>query len=140
MLLRRHQDRVYRLAVRMCHNAADAEEVCQETFSLAYRAIGSFNGDSRFTTWIYRIAMNEVLMRRRSAARRPVQSLELVTLDADGAALGLVGSEPTEGADELLHAKVLTERVLAALAELDEGQRGALVLRDPRGALRGGGG
>ena len=69
-------------------------------------------------------------MRRRSAARRPVQSLELVTLDADGAALGLVGSEPTEGADELLHAKVLTERVLAALAELDEGQRGALVLRD----------
>jgi len=125
-LLVRYQHRIYRLAVRMCHNAADAEEICQETFYLAYRAIRSFHGDARFGTWLYRIAINQALMRQRAAQRRPVQSLELVGERAPAATLG----EPVERVDDLLDRKRLTECVLAALGRLDESHRAALVLHD----------
>lgn len=130
VLLTRYQDRVYRLAMRMCHNAADAEEVTQETFILAHRGIASFHGESRFSTWLYRIAINQVLMRQRAARRRPVQSLETTKLSSAGWPLAGAGAEPMEGADEMLDRKVLTQRVRDALAQLDESHRAALVLRD----------
>jgi RNA polymerase sigma-70 factor, ECF subfamily len=132
-LMTRYQDRVYRLAIRMCRNAADAEEIVQETFSLAYRGLQSFQGESRFVTWLYRIAVNQVLMRRRAASRRPVWST-----DGRGTELGdlggtAAGSEPSESTEELVHQKGLTERVREALARLDESHRAALVLRDLEG-------
>ncbi len=128
-LMARHQDRVYRLAMRMCHNADDAEEITQETFTLAYRAIASFEGLSRFSTWLYRIAVNQALMHRRASARRPTQPLDLCTQYGDGRAAEASG-EPPERADDLLDRKLATERVMAALARLDEPHRAALVLRD----------
>jgi RNA polymerase sigma-70 factor (ECF subfamily) len=129
-LVSRYEDRIYRLAIRMCRNSADAEEVCQETFRLAYGAMSSFQGDSSIGTWLYRIATNEALMRRRAAARRPVGSIELIKESGGGWGDCTVGGEPVEGADELLHRKLLTQRVLGALAQLDEPHRAALVLHD----------
>jgi RNA polymerase sigma-70 factor (ECF subfamily) len=130
-LVERYQDRVYRLALRMSHNASDAEEIAQETFLLAHRSIASFQGQSRFWTWLYRIAVNCALMQRRAARRHPVQSLELV--NASGGAVARALGEPLEGADELIHRKMLAQRVREALAQLDESQRAALVLRDLEG-------
>ena len=78
-LVGRYQDRVYRIALRMSHNPSDAEEIAQETFLLAHRGIATFHGESLFRTWLYRIAVDQALMRRRAAKRRPVQSLELLT-------------------------------------------------------------
>jgi RNA polymerase sigma-70 factor (ECF subfamily) len=130
-LVERYQDRVYRLALRMSHNASDAEEIAQETFLLAHRSIASFHGESRFWTWLYRIAVNCALMQRRSARRHPVQSLEVT--NASGGAITRGLGEPLEGADELIHRKMLAERVREALAQLDESQRAALVLRDLEG-------
>ncbi len=129
-LLARYQNRVYRLAIRMCHNSADAEEIAQETFLLAHRGIASFHGDSRFSTWLYRIAINQALMRRRAAKRRPVESLEGSRPDDRGWLLAATQRDSMEGADELLDRKMLTERVREALAQLDESHRAALVLRD----------
>jgi RNA polymerase sigma-70 factor (ECF subfamily) len=130
-LVGRYQDRVYRLALRMSHNPSDAEEISQEAFLLAHRNIASFQGESRFWTWLYRIAVNCALMRRRSARRHPVQSLEVVNSSGGAVARGL--GEPLDGADELIHRKMLAERVREALAQLDESQRAALVLRDLEG-------
>jgi RNA polymerase sigma-70 factor (ECF subfamily) len=128
-LVARYQDRVYRLALRMSHNPADAEEIVQETFLLAHRGVASFQGESRFATWLYRIAINQVLMRRRSARRRPVQPLEL-SPSGGAAPIATASGEPLEGADELVDRKMLTQRVRDALAKLDESHRSALVLRD----------
>lgn len=130
-LVERYQDRVYRLTLRLVHNPSDAEEVTQETFLLAHRSIASFQGESLFWTWLYRIAVNCALMRRRSARRHPVQSLEVT--GPSGERLERTVTEPLEGADELVHRKMLAQRVRAALAGLDESQRAAVVLRDLEG-------
>lgn len=132
-LMERYQDRIYRLAFRMSRNASDAEEVTQDTFLHAHSAIGSFQGASLFRTWLYRIAVNQVLMLRRSARRHPTQSLEALSSRATH-----VPTEPTVraggdaplGADELAHEKAVAERIREALASLDESHRAAIVLRD----------
>ena len=70
-LVRRHRARVYALALRICRNAADAEDALQETFIAAYRALPRFDSRARVSTWLYRIATNkcyDVLARRRPAA------------------------------------------------------------------------
>jgi RNA polymerase sigma-70 factor (ECF subfamily) len=127
-LVARHQHAVYRLARRMCDNAADAEEVVQETFLHAYRGLGAFHGDSRCSTWLHRIAVNEVLMRRRSASRRPLASV--APSAADMYAETTVGGEPPEPADEAIDRNALLHKVVAALGRLEAPQRAALILRD----------
>src|SRR5579872_5273304 len=70
------QERVYRLALRITRNTEDAEDVQQETLLKVHRKFGQFEGRSRFTTWISRIAINEALMclrKRRSAAHVPLE-------------------------------------------------------------------
>jgi RNA polymerase sigma-70 factor (ECF subfamily) len=60
--------RVYRLACRLTGNDGDAPDALQETFLQVYRNLASFRGDSRFSTWLYRIASNAALMQRRARA------------------------------------------------------------------------
>src|SRR5437016_1070147 len=55
-LVSRYQDRIYNLLLRMCGSENDAEELCQESFIRAWKALGSFRQGSRFFTWVYRIA------------------------------------------------------------------------------------
>ncbi len=76
-LVAAHQDTVYNVALRMCGNAHDAEETLQETFLNAITALPRFEGRSRLSTWLYRIASNACLMRRRAAAR----SAEVVSVE-----------------------------------------------------------
>ena len=124
-LVVRYQARAYRLAWRMTGNASDAEEIVQEAFLRAHRAIGTFHGDSRFGTWLYRIVVNEALMRKRAAARRPTQSLDEALRGADG--------DWSVGAEQLLERKRITQTIRDALDALDGDQRAALVLRDLEG-------
>lgn len=134
-LVSRYQARVFRLAMRMSRNASDAEEITQETFLHAHSGMGSFQAASQFGTWLYRIAINEALMRKRAATRRPTRSL-----DALEAAETLVqhrsidgeppGSNPVPLADDLLERKQLALRVRDAMNRLDVDTRAALVLRD----------
>jgi len=127
-LVTRYQDRIYRLALRMSRNASDAEEIVQETFLRAHGGIASFHGESRFGTWLYRIAVNQALMLRRAAKRRPTSSIEVLSPEVQD--VGLPRSSPSDGADDLLQEKRLTQRAHEALQALDEHQRAAVVLRD----------
>ncbi|HKG78069.1 MAG TPA: RNA polymerase sigma factor, partial [Pyrinomonadaceae bacterium] len=67
-LYERHNRRVYSLCLRMTQNAAEAEDLAQEAFIQLFRKIGSFRGDSAFTTWLHRLTVNQCLMhfRKRS--------------------------------------------------------------------------
>lgn len=69
-LIRTHQRMIHSLTFRMTGSTADAEDLAQETFIRAYEQIGTFRGSAKFSTWLYRIAMNTCLNWRQSEVRR----------------------------------------------------------------------
>jgi RNA polymerase sigma-70 factor (ECF subfamily) len=115
-LVERHQRDVYRLCYRYLGNHEDANDLAQETFLRAWRSLGRFRGESAFSTWLYRIAVNACLNQR--AARRPLTQ-ELDDRLADPGAGAQAG---VENADE-------ARRVRAAVARLPEKQRATLILK-----------
>jgi RNA polymerase sigma-70 factor, ECF subfamily len=74
-LVRRHRDTAYRVALRVCLNPADAEDIAQEALVRAWRSLGSFRSDAAFSTWLYRIvtnvALSTVARRREHATADP---------------------------------------------------------------------
>jgi RNA polymerase sigma-70 factor (ECF subfamily) len=123
---------VYRLVCRLTTDT-DAPDVLQETFLQVYRNLTSFRGDSRFGTWLYRIATNAALMHHRARARRPTESLEacLPRFDADGRHVGTPSElQLVSRADEILDRQFLAEKARASIAQLPDLYREAFVLRD----------
>jgi RNA polymerase sigma-70 factor (ECF subfamily) len=74
---------IYRLAVKLLANEQDAEDVLQETFIKAYKHLGNFNGRSKLSTWLYRIASNEALMLLRKRKQVPLSIEEPVEFMED---------------------------------------------------------
>jgi RNA polymerase sigma-70 factor (ECF subfamily) len=124
-----HSAEVYRLALRLMKNEADAEEVTQETFLGAFRGIGEFDGRSDLRTWLYRIAYNAAMMRLRRPAPETV-SVEEAADPEDG---GIVPQALFEWRDlperELEKAEVRVE-LERAIGELPEKLRAVFVLRE----------
>lgn len=119
-------DRVYRLALGMLGQRADAEEIVQATFLSAFEAIERFEPRAQLSTWLYRIAYHHALMllRRRHPEEQP--------LPDDGESLPLpatLGDWSTLPEDQLLNDEV-HETLFAAISSLPERLRAAFVLRD----------
>jgi len=72
----RHSRRVYSLCLRMTQNASEAEDLAQEVFIQLFRKIGSFRGESAFTTWLHRLTVNQVLMHFRKRSVKLEQTTE----------------------------------------------------------------
>lgn len=70
-IYRRHRSLVYNVALRMTGNPADAEDLTQEAFILVLRRVGSFRAEASFTTWLYRVVVNQVKMHFRYRSSRP---------------------------------------------------------------------
>ena len=83
-LFQTHRSRVYSVCLRMTSNAAEAEDLTQDAFLQVFRKIGKFRGDSAFSTWVHRIAVNTVLMHFRKKLLGHV-SLDEPRSDSDGA-------------------------------------------------------
>ena len=131
-IVHRYQARVFRLACRLT-NETDAPDVLQDTFLQVYKHLSSFRCESQFATWLYRIATNAALMRRRAAARLPVDPLEiyLPRFDADGThAAAPAELQVAAHADELLDRRFLADKAREAIARLPDLYRDAFVLRD----------
>ena len=75
-LFQLHKKRVYSVCLQMTKDVADAEDLTQEAFMQVFRSINSFRGDSAFCTWLYRVAVNTVLMKLRRRKSPPVLSLD----------------------------------------------------------------
>src|SRR5258708_32760134 len=123
-LYRAHSGRLFSLAVRMLGNPADAEDQLQEIFLSAHRKLDSFRGESALGTWLYRLAMNQILDHVRSRAARTGQ----VTDGLDDMAL-LADAGGHRLADRAI-ARIDPE---PAVAELPDGCRAAFVLHDVQG-------
>jgi len=119
-----HQHRVFGVALRMLGNSGEAEEVAQETFLRAHRAIGAFRGDARLSTWLYGIASRLCLNRLAGGERRLRRGGE--------AELGRLAAAGPDPAADLERSEV-EQALHRAIAELPEERRIVVVLRDLEG-------
>jgi RNA polymerase sigma-70 factor (ECF subfamily) len=136
-LVRANQGRVYNFALRMCRNAEDAKDILQETFLGMLRSIKDFRGESKFTTWLYRIASNACLKKRRRGVFEPEPQQEL-SLDELMPRPGPDGRKPeiadwSQDAERALLRGELSERMEAAIDRLPREYKVVLVLRDVEG-------
>lgn len=127
VIVRRYNTKVYSLAYRLLNSVEDAEDVAQDTFSQAFKGLGSFRGTSKFYTWLFRITYNLAISQRRK--RKPALSLNSqtdsqgeITLPSDDAS-PMKNMEDEEG-------KTLMDKALGLLS-LDH--RAGLVLKEIEG-------
>lgn len=137
-LVGRYQDRVFNTLSRMCGSSEEAEDLAQETFLKAYRALGSFRQGSTFYTWLFRIAVNTAFSRRRQDGRR--RSHEGLSLDAPGRGgeeeknLKDVVADPlASDPAEQMEKEHLRRRVREGLEQIEPDYRSILLLRDIEG-------
>jgi RNA polymerase sigma-70 factor (ECF subfamily) len=128
-LVVRWQRPIYALAYRTIGREEDARDVCQETFLRAFRALPGFRGQAKFSSWLYRIALNLcrdwVRRERRTPVVQPPEDVDLIELAA--------AAEPSESIEDLVARKDLTRQVERAMALLPEEQRTAIVLKEYHG-------
>jgi RNA polymerase sigma-70 factor (ECF subfamily) len=124
LLYERHNRRVYSLCLRMTQNTAEAEDLAQEVFIQLFRKIGSFRGESAFTTWLHRLTVNQVLMHFRKRGVR----LEQTTDD------GETPVQVVRGTEDPMKMPVVDRIALdKAIAQLPPGYRTVFVLHDVEG-------
>lgn len=145
MLLQAHDERafnelvcnfgpkVYRLVYRMLGRRAEAEDMTQEVFVQVFKAIGQFRGDSKLSTWIYRVAVNACKNRTKYLSRRHDGAQDVLDLIADHEPLhqakGVTIGELSRP-DQMVEGHEVEVIVRSAIAELEPDFREALVLRD----------
>lgn len=132
-LVHLYQGRVYRLVFRMLNDAEEAEDLAQEVFVTVFKSISGFRGDSKLSTWLYRVAANHAKNRLkylgRRARGRKKQFDEVGDRDAIESA-SMSTSAPIAGPEAMVEGKQMEHFVRVALAELPEEQRELVVLRD----------
>jgi RNA polymerase sigma-70 factor (ECF subfamily) len=123
-LYQRHNRRVYSLCLRMTGNVTEAEDLAQEVFIQLFRKIGSFRGESAFTTWLHRLTVNQVLMHFRKRGVR----LEQTTEDGEAPIQIVKGTENP-------NAMPVVDRIALdkAIAQLPPGYRTVFTLHDIEG-------
>jgi RNA polymerase sigma-70 factor, ECF subfamily len=127
-----YQDRVFNMTYRMLGNREEAEDVAQEVFITVFKSIDQFRGDSKFSTWLYRIAANTCKNRIKYLARRHDrdQSEYDDAADRDHAAGALTAPSQPRRPDRALEGAQMEQMFQEAIGELDEEQRLLVILRD----------
>ena len=128
-LVKRWERPIFALAYRQIGREEDARDVCQETFLRAYRALNSFRGQAKFSTWLYRIAINLCRDWMRRERRAPVvqtpEDVDLMDLAA--------AREGSETIEDRVARHDLSRAVERAMALLPDEQRTAIVLKEYQG-------
>jgi RNA polymerase sigma-70 factor (ECF subfamily) len=120
---------IYTLAYRVIGHEEDARDVCQETFLRAFRGIGAFKGQAKFSSWLYRIALNLcrdwIRRRRRTPVVQPPEGVDITDLAAERG--------PVESVEDLVSRQDMSRVVARAMRALSEEQRTAIVLKEYQG-------
>lgn len=122
-----HKARIYSVCLRMTNNTAEAEDLMQDAFMQVFRKLDTFRGDSALSTWLYRIAVNTVLMHFRKKALKQVSLDEPCSQDAK-----LVRRE-YGGKDDRLSGSVDRIALTRAIKELPDGYRTIFLLHEVEG-------
>jgi RNA polymerase sigma-70 factor (ECF subfamily) len=132
MLFTKYQRRVSRLVSRFVRSEAEVEDIVQESFIKAYRALASFRGDSAFYTWLYRIAVNTAKNHLVSASKRPISLSQFEKNDDDDFQEDIFMSDAATPESELI-TKQIAETVNKSMNELPADLREAIMLREIEG-------
>lgn len=131
LLVLRYQHKVIQIALKFVNNQADANDIAQEAFIKAYRAIGNFRGESGFYTWLYRIVTNTARTYLESTSKHRHN----VDVDAED-----INSQDHQGAltspdspDRIIESQELQKTIMQALAQLPQELRQAITLREVEG-------
>ena len=130
-LVTEHQDRVYRLALRMLGSEADAADAAQDAFIKAFTSLDSFRGDSRFAVWLYRLTNNVCIDYLRRRKRQ--ETISLQTQDEDGEELELSLPDERYSPEKLAERAEDVRAVREAIAALPEDCREILLMREVGG-------
>jgi RNA polymerase sigma-70 factor (ECF subfamily) len=132
-LVQRYQQPLFNFGLRICGQAADAEDMVQDTFLNVFRYLKTFRFESQFKNWLYRIAMSVCIKRRRRSKYAPERELSLEDfLPGDEQVAAEAPAWAREPLDRLLDEE-LTRRIEDAILALPETYRPVLVLRDLEG-------
>ena len=127
-LFQAHKKRVYSVCLLMTKDVAEAEDLTQEAFLQVFRSVGSFRGDSAFSTWLYRVALNTVLMKLRRRKAPPIVSLdEPVSAESPSLRRDIGKSDPR------LSGAIDRIALRRAMQELPEGCRQIFALHEVQG-------
>src|SRR5215813_9565066 len=129
-LYERYRPRIYRTALRILRHQQDAEDAAQRSFQRAFTNIARFRGDSNFSTWLTRVAINEALMLLRQRRTNP-RLLDGSDDDYESSLLHVVYKGPTP--EEALAAKELRAVVTQAISRLRKSLRTVVLLRELQG-------
>ncbi|OFV47219.1 RNA polymerase sigma-H factor [Oligella urethralis] len=132
LLVSKYQRRILRLLGRILYNQSDVEDVAQETFLKAYRALPKFRNESAFYTWLYRIAVNTARNHLSSKQNQLFVSDQLESQDGETFSL-LDNLTDGETPETHMHNREILEALQAALDDLPEQLRQAIVLRELEG-------
>jgi RNA polymerase sigma-70 factor (ECF subfamily) len=124
VLMRRHNQRLYRAARAILRDDADAEDAVQQAYLNAYRHLDQFEGRAQFSTWLTRIAVYEALARRKRVEGNPTSSEE---------GLGETAASPAPDPERQAYGNELSVLLESALAGLPEGYRSVFMLREVDG-------
>ena len=135
MLVIKYQRRIERLISRMLRDSDLVQDVAQETFIRAYRAMPQFRGDSAFYTWLYRIAINTAKKALVDLKRDPLVSESSLARGEDGDETSRVENELSDGEtpEALMASKEIAAAVNSAIEALSEDLRQAITLREIEG-------
>lgn len=132
LLVIKYQRKIMRLLSRMIHDPADVEDVAQEAFVKAYRALAQFRGDSAFYTWLYRIAINTARNWQAASFRRPV-TVSVLEND-EGETFDQIDSLSDSSTPEsVMASRQIAQTVNEAIEALPEDLKTAIVLREIEG-------
>jgi RNA polymerase sigma-70 factor (ECF subfamily) len=129
LLVTKYQRKLIRLLSRLIRDPAEVEDVAQETFIKAYRALPNFRGDSAFYTWLYRIGVNNAKNWLLSHGRRAPTSTETDSEEAEGYAENELLHD-TDTPEHMLMSKQIAETVNGAIEKLPHELRTAITLRE----------
>jgi RNA polymerase sigma-70 factor (ECF subfamily) len=132
-LVRAYERRVFAFVLRMLGNRAEAEELAQDVFVQVFKAIGSFRGESKLSTWIYRIAINLCKNRSKYLRVRHADEQEELEAIAERVPMGEVKRAnvgQVERPDEMMAGRQVEKIVQVAIMEIEPSFRECLVLRD----------
>lgn len=131
-IVHKYESRIYNHCLKFLNNQEDAEDILQETFLQVHRSIGSFRGDSAFSTWLFKIATNGCLMRIRKKKKVDLVSIDK-PIDFDGSLLQREIVDWSKN-PSLLHSNDEIRNVLdKVISKLPEDKRVVLILKDVEG-------
>ncbi len=128
-LVLRWERPIYALAYRVIGREEDARDVCQETFLRAFRALKGFKGQAKFSSWLYRIALNLcrdwIRRERRTPVAQAPEGVDIIELAGE--------STPSESVEDLVARREIGRAVARAMAGLPDEQRTAIILKEYHG-------